>query len=285
MATSPFDQASLARADDLAVIVEGISSAYGKLPDALRAALDAYTLINAQTVNLPDVDAVTNSASDALADAAFGGHVDVVKVAAAVEKATADIARADVHRALLAQARVKVARRLGAAAFTAGPALVDLLRAAVLPALDKVADLTAVVPADLDDARAFRAAPPVQSAWNAITAVLDMLAGAVASRVYLRNLNVLPPLAQDLDDVYGYVQNPIDTDDPRAVNGSAEWSTLPTEGRQRILELSRRGARFWFPTSQEQDDAYAAGLEAMKSGIATRQAGPALVRSGNAIMA
>ena len=285
MSSSPADQGAITRAAQIVTIVEDIAATYGALPPSLTSAVDAYHRLNAVQITAPDALAVAASASDALVDAAFAGKIDLTKVATEVEKATTAIRTADLHAELLSAARAKVARRVGATAYTSGPALVDLLREAVLPALAKVADLATVVPDGMTDALAFRSTEKIQNAWRGITAVLDVVGGAVAARMYLRNLQVLPVLTQDLDDVYGYVQNPIDTDDPRAVNGSAEWSTLPTEGRQRLLELSRRNARFWFPTSQEQDDAYAAGLEAMKAGIAQRQSGPALVRSGNAIIA
>jgi hypothetical protein len=238
-----------------------------KPPKAYTAARAAYDRLMRARAARPDVVGAVAQVTADLVERAEAGDlepgdltgVESIATQLALAAATEHVAKA--YRAAEAALGYKLAGAVGAWLTELVP---TGLRKRYLAAAAVIDSHAAILPLTLDDATALRN-PALREQWLAVSDAEQVMGRAAGIVMEARNVGLSPRSERDPAGAFLMVSNPYALDDPRLLSGDG-WgtirSTLPEHSIHRLLEMSRRGAKWHLPTVAEQDAAAAAWLDA-----------------------
>lgn len=240
-------------------------------PTAVKKAHAAYQQLQ-QLTPAPRAAATIEAAALRLADEARSGKLKMNGLEALADEFREDVLRiiAD-EQSVIGRVYDRAEQQLGyeyAGAVAgwlpdaiSGPMRTQFLEAAA--AIDHHAPHIAL---DVDDSTALRSDRGLRDAWLASSDAANLMGRLSAVVATARAGGLLAVPVRDPAGAFSVARNPYALDDSRLLTSGPGWgamrSTLPDHPLHRMLEMSRRGADWYFPTTAEQDAAAATWLDA-----------------------
>lgn len=244
----------VAKADRYATLYDRLSAVL--LAETLTTVAEAVTAHRAaqntaQTLDTPSVETVRNTWAERLTDMCKSGDgYTLDDLADAVREIDHAATMTDTAASLMATIGSTAAQRVLNAWYAHGRHILNGLKQALSARSDDLAELAAIIPADFNDGHAFHAREELQQAWRELSTLDGLVSLAFDVE---RTYRVPQPGDLIVSTVVQLVEDPI------AHGGNSNdlgfsrlgWPTLPEDGRHRLRELGRRGARLTLRTYQE----------------------------------